>query len=122
MISLKTLLKLTRNPLIGKIFAPSNNKNLEKLFLAPFSTSKCKHSSENGRAKSIASLKDLVSKIRVYDEIDLAAADLDWDFILDKANLDRIDRNAKIRKSPCEIAELVGEFFMLYALIRSVWF
>ena len=72
------------------------------------------------RAASIASLKDLVAQIRVYDEIDLEAADLDWDYILDKRNFDRINENINNRKTNFDLAALVKSPICLWALFRPL--
>lgn len=104
MITLRAFFKLTRSNFLLK---NSQHQVTSRLFeSSPFSASS-KYTNDASRNSSIASLRDLASKIRVYDEIDLAAADLDWAFLLDKSNLNRIDQNASGRKASCDIHELV---------------
>ena len=64
-------------------------------------------SSTRGNSSSVAAIERGVAKLRIYDEIDLLAADLDWHYLLDKANLERIAQNIQERKSTGDIASLV---------------
>lgn len=59
------------------------------------------------KAATIACLNDMVGKIRVYDEIDLLAAHLDWHYLLDKRNIEQINANVRNRNANCDIRSLV---------------
>ncbi len=50
---------------------------------------------------------ECVKKLRIYDEIDLPAADLDWNYLLDEANSKFIEKNYLSRKGHGDIKALV---------------
>jgi seryl-tRNA synthetase len=55
---------------------------------------------------SIKLVEECVKKLRIYDEIDLLPADLDWNHLLDKKNLNKIEENVKSRKAHGNIKTL----------------
>lgn len=46
----------------------------------------------------IENIKNGIKHLRMYDEIDLVAADLDWDYLLDVENIGQIEENTINRK------------------------
>ncbi len=56
----------------------------------------------------LASIKSGIDNLRIYDEIDLLPAELDWNYLLDAKNLKHIEENNIIRKG-------VGD---IYAVVR----
>lgn len=47
---------------------------------------------------TIENIRNGIKHLRIYDEIDLAPADLNWEYLLDKKNLKEIKENSKARK------------------------
>jgi hypothetical protein len=52
-----------------------------------------------------------VKKLRIYDQIDLFPAQLDWNYLLDPKNKESIQANNKNRASDANINELVSKFY-----------
>lgn len=52
-------------------------------------------------------IENYLKKIRIFDEIDLYPAGIDWGYVLNPANLTSIDQNIKIRKGNGDIFALV---------------
>ncbi len=50
------------------------------------------------KKETIEIIRNGIKHLRIFDEIDLAPADLDWEYLLDKKNLDMIIENTKARK------------------------
>ncbi len=84
--------------------------------ISPSSTSSSKSNN------TIAAIERGVDKIRIYDEIDLLAAHLDWHYLLDAANRHHIEQNIQRRKGNGDIASLVTNLnqipsiFVIYEL------
>ena len=55
----------------------------------------------------LASIKSGIENLRIYDEIDLLPAELDWNYLLDVKNLKHIEENNKIRKGVGDIYTVV---------------
>jgi hypothetical protein len=66
------------------------------------------NSSEN--LTTIKYLEENVKKLRIYDEIDLLPADLDWSYLLNEENLLEIEKNNQKRKGNGDIRNLVSCF------------
>ena len=49
-----------------------------------------------------------MKKLRIYDEIDLLPADLDWSYLLNEENLLEIEKNNQKRKGNGDIRNLVS--------------
>ena len=58
----------------------------------------------------LANIKSGIDNLKIYDEIDLLPAELDWNYLLDVKNLKYIEENNKIRKG-------VGD---IYAVVRFI--
>ena len=52
-------------------------------------------------------IENSIKKIRIYDEIDLFPADLDWNHLLSTSNIQNISENIKVRKGNGDIIGLV---------------
>ena len=61
----------------------------------------------NSHETNLKILEDSVQKLRIYDEIDLYPAALNWQHLLDKNNLNKINENNLNRKGNGDIANLV---------------
>ena len=66
------------------------------------------NSSENLTESTIKYLEENVKKLRIYDEIDLLPADLDWSYLLNEENLLEIEKNNQKRKGNGDIRNLVS--------------
>ncbi len=62
----------------------------------------------------IENIRNGIKHLRLYDEIDLLPADLDWDFLLDRKNIEAIEINNLNRKGTGNIHKLVSFIFSLY--------
>jgi hypothetical protein len=65
---------------------------------------------QNGNCETnlyIKKIQDGVKKLRIFDEIDLFAADLNWPYLLDEKNLNKINENKLNRKANGDIFKVV---------------
>ena len=79
----------------------------KRLFHKSKSYSKTSSIIENQHESHLKILEQQVKKLRIYDEIDLMPADLDWNYLLNEENLSKIEKNCQIRKSNGDIKALV---------------
>lgn len=90
-------------------------KDLLKPTVSTVRISKNLYSSNNGKGEDnknkqyqsrIENIKNVVKHLRIYDEIDLLPADLDWEYLLDKNNIKSIEENNKNRKGVGNIRQV----------------
>ena len=89
----------------------SKSFNLKSIFLLnkEFSSSAIIRSQPPAnRSQIIENIKNGIKHLRIYDEIDLLPADLNWEYLLDTKNIEAIDRNNKDRKGIGNIQEVVS--------------
>jgi len=87
----------------------SKSFNLKSIFLLnkEFSSSTIIRSQPPAnRSQIIENIKNGIKHLRIYDEIDLLPADLNWEYLLDTKNIEAIDRNNKDRKGIGNIQEV----------------
>lgn len=91
-----------------RIFCKS--QNLKSIFLLnkTFSSGAICRSQPTNNNQIIENIKNGIKHLRIYDEIDLLPADLDWEYLLDTKNIEAIDRNNKDRKGFGDINEVVS--------------
>ena len=53
-------------------------------------------------------IEDGIKKLRIYEEIDLPAADLDWLYLLNEKNIAKINENKVNRKANGDILKVVN--------------
>lgn len=58
------------------------------------------------RSFPVKLVEECVKKLRIYDEIDLLPADLDWNYLLDEKNLNEIEKSINNRKAHGNIKSL----------------
>ena len=61
----------------------------------------------------IDNIRNGIKHLRIYEEIDLFPADLDWDYLLDKENIQKIEQNNLNRKGSGNIHKLVSFSFLI---------
>lgn len=82
--------------------------------LARFSgTHSVQSPSTDSKNVTIENIRNGIKHLRIYDEIDLAPADLDWEYLLDRRNLGAIKENSKARKGVGNIHKVVRMCFFL---------
>ena len=59
---------------------------------------------------SLKFLEKSVKNLRIYDEIDLSPADMDWNYLLNENNVSAIEENIQKRKGNGDIKTLVNCF------------
>jgi hypothetical protein len=101
------------NILKSQICSFGSNKLLACNFTKAFSTSHALKVSFSApsfrRQETIRFIEDSIKRIGIFDEIDLAPAQLDWDFLLDEKNVDRINANIRNRRAHGDILSLVRQ-------------
>ena len=68
------------------------------------------------KKQTIEIIRNGIKHLRIFDEIDLAPADLDWEYLLDNKNLDMIIENTKARKGIGNINK-VARFVLVFCLL-----
>ena len=66
--------------------------------------------STNKTETTINYIKNRIRNLRIYEDIELRPATLDWEYLLNKQNLSFIDLNNKNRKGLGNIQLVVSEF------------
>jgi hypothetical protein len=72
-----------------------------------FLSLQCSLLNEKKETDKVQIVTELVKRIRAYEEIDLQAAHLDWTYLLDKENFEKISQNIKNRASHADINTFV---------------
>jgi hypothetical protein len=94
-------------------------KNVNKLFLSfnlNYMRSVQTSSTRNGNCETnlyIKKIQDGVKKLRIFDDIDLSAADLNWPYLLDEKNLSKINENKMNRNANGDIFKVVYIYFLI---------
>ncbi len=70
----------------------------------------------------IDNIKNGIKHLRIYDEIDLYPADLDWDYLLDEGNIFKIEQNNLNRKGIGNIRKVVSFGANLFSQIEFLVF
>lgn len=93
-----------------------NRANIKNLFNAASQVSRrlisvgCSRlgaQNETKHQENVKMINELVRRIRAYEDIDLNAAELDWNYILDRKNLETINKNIHNRKGVGDTSTLV---------------
>lgn len=94
-----------------RLFSRSHLK-ISANFIRSESWSQVSTASKHSDCKLIENIKNGINHLRIYDKIELLPADLDWNYLLNKNNLDLIMQNSVDRKSNGNIKKVV-EFHTL---------
>ena len=65
---------------------------------------------ESLNESTVKFIEENVKKLRIYDEIDLLPANLDWNYLLNEKNFSKIEKNNQNRKGNGDIKALVSSF------------
>ena len=87
-------------------FGIKNQSFFDKISRKHFNTSSIL--SKIPEESSLEFLEKSVKNLRIYDEIDLSPADMDWNYLLNENNISAIEKNIQKRKGNGDIKTLVN--------------
>ena len=114
------MLYLLKSRIYSK-FATSGRFLISKCVMHKFSTSHRvlkQITPANSQAETIRFLENSIRKIGIFDEIDLAPAQLNWEYLLDEKNFEKINSNIQNRKARGDISAVVMKTYYVLGHLK----